>query len=147
MVSVHISKFTLFVTAMMITLFFAATASAQSSLAKPTLWGIYGTHDVLACPINNLETAKRVIAVGSRDNRPLMKKFGVTAIVDRYHSSLEHTFLWAVETTEPHKLEEFTIELGIARFNKLTIVPLVTFEEGVVPTLRKLHGLEDIKKN
>ena len=137
----------LLVTAMMITSFFAATTSAQSSMAKSTLWGIYGTHDVLACPINNLETAKRVIAVGSRDNRPLMKKYGVTAILDRYHSALEHTFLWAVETTEPHNLEEFAIELGIARFNKLTFVPLITFEEGVVPTLRRLHGLEDTKKN
>ena len=116
----------LLVIAMMITSFFVATASAQSSLAKPTLWGIYGTHDVHACPINNLETAKRVVAVGAKDLRPLMEKYGV---------------LWVVETREPHKLEEFAIELGIARFNFLKFVPLRTFEEGVVPYIRELHGL------
>ena len=125
--------------------FFAASVWAHN--AEPTLWGIYGSHDVAACPINNLETAKRVIAVGSKDQRPLMKKYGITSMVDRYHSGLEHTFLWVVETTEPHNLEEFAIELGIARFNNLRFVPLRTFEEGVVPLLRKLHGLEDMKKN
>ena len=119
------------------------TGSAWAKNVKPTLWGIYGSHEVAACPVNNRETAKRVVAIGSRDNRPLMKKYGVTSIVDRYHSGLEHTFLWAVETTEPHNLEEFAIELGIARFNNLKFVPLRTFEEGVVPFLRKLHGLEE----
>ena len=123
---------------------FAGSASAESALAKPTLWGIYGTHDVHACPVNNRETAKKVSAVGARDLRPLMEKYGVTSIVSRYHSSLEHTFLWAVETREPHNLEEFSIELGIARFNKLTFVPLRTFEE-VVPYIRNLHGLDKPK--
>jgi len=123
--------------------FFAGSARAENT--KPTLWGIYGSHEVNACPLNNLATAKRVVAIGSRDNRPLMKKYGVTSIVDRYHSGLEHTFLWVVKTTEPHNLEEFAIELGIARFNNLKIVPLKTFEEDVVPDLRKLHGLEDMR--
>ena len=71
----------------------------------------------------------------------LMEKYGVTSILDPYHSGLEHTFLWVVETREPHKLEEFAIELGIARFNFLKFVPLRTFEEGVVPYIRELHGL------
>ncbi len=71
-----------------------------------------------------------------------MEKYGVTAIVDQYHSGLEHTFLWVVETTEPHKLEEFSIELGIARWNDLKFVPLRTFEH-VVTDVRALHGLED----
>lgn len=121
-------------------------ASAQSSLAKPTLWGIYGKHDVHACPVNNFETAKKVVALGAKDLRPLMEKYGVTSIVDRYHSGLEHTFLWVVETREPHNLEEFAIGLGIARFNVLKFVPLRTFEKAVVPFLRELHGL-DMKKN
>lgn len=136
----------LLVYAMIFTLvpFFAGSASAQSALAKPTLWGIYGTHDVHACPINNRETAKKVSAVGARDLRPLMEKYGITSIVNQYHSALEHTFLWAVETREPHNLEEFSIELGIARFNSLKFVPLRTFKE-VVPYIRSLHGLEDLK--
>ena len=55
------------------------------------------------------------------------------------------TFLWAVETNEPHKLEEFSIALGIARWNDLKFVPLRTFAEGVLPDVRAIHGLEDYK--
>ena len=115
----------------------------ESASAEPTLWGIYGEHDKHDCPVNNRETAKQVIALSVMDLRPLMEKYGVTAFLDRYHSGLEHTFLWAVETTNPHQLEEFSIELGIARFNNLKFVPLMTFEEGVVPLVRGLHGLDD----
>ena len=118
--------------------FFAQTASAEA-----TLWGVYGAHNRHDCPVNNIETAKYVITVNAMDLRPLMEKYGVTAIVDQYHSGLEHTFLWAVETTEPHQLEGFFIELGVARFNDLKFVPLLTFAEGVVPLVRALHGLED----
>ncbi len=123
--------------------FFAGSASAQSTSAEPTLWGIYGAHNRHDCPVNNRETAKYVITVNAMDLRPLMEKYGVTAVRDRYHSGLEHTFLWAVETREPHKLEEFCIELGIARWNDLKFVPLRTFAKGVVPDVRALHGLED----
>ncbi len=123
--------------------FFAGSASAQSASAEPTLWGVYGAHNRHDCPVNNRETAKEVIAISMMDLQPLMEKYGVTAIVDMYHSGLEHTFLWAVETTEPHKLERFYIELGTARWNDLKFVPLLTFAEGVVPMVRELHGLED----
>ncbi len=123
--------------------FFAGSASAQGASAEPTLWGIYGAHNVHDCPVNNIETAKEVIAASMMDLQPLMEKYGVTAIVDQYHSGLEHTFLWAVETTEPRKLERFFLELGLARWNNLTFVPLLTFAEGVVPMVRELHGLED----
>ena len=109
------------------------TASTE---AEGTLWGIYGEHSLHDCPVNNRETAKFVVATAAKDLRPLMAKYGVTAVVDRYHSGLEHTFLWAVMTTEPHQLEEFAIELGIARWNNLKFVPLRTFEEGVVPDVR-----------
>ena len=123
--------------------FFAASASAESASAEPTLWGIYGAHNRHDCPVNNRETAKEVIAISMMDLQPLMKKYGVTSIVDMYHSGLEHTFLWAVETKEPHNLEEFSIELGVARWNDLKFVPLRTFKEGVVDSVRVLHGLED----
>lgn len=119
------------------------TRSVESASAEPTLWGIYGVHDKHDCPVNNRETAKQVIALHAMDLRPLMEKYGVTEIVDQYHSGLEHTFLWAVKTTQPHQLEGFSVELGIARWNKLKIVPLGTFGEGVVPAVRALHGLED----
>ncbi len=124
--------------------FFAGSASAQSASVEPTLWGIYGAHNRHDCPVNNRETAKEVIALDAMDLRPLMKKYGVTAVLDQYHSGLEHTFLWVVETKEPHNLEEFCIELGVARWNDLKIVPERTFKD-VVKDVRALHGLEDWK--
>ncbi len=130
--------------------FFAGSALAEGDSAEPTLWGIYGAHNRHDCPVNNKETAKQVIALSESDLQPLMEKYGVTAIVDQYHSGLEHTFLWVVETTEPHNLEEFTIELGVARWNDLRFVPERTFAD-VISDVRALHGLEDwkpeVKKN
>ena len=123
-------------------LFLAGSASADSA-AEPTLWGIYGAHNRHDCPVNNRETAKEVIALSLRDLGPLMEKYGVTEVVDQYHSGLEHTLLWVVKTKKPHDLEEFSIELGVARWNDLRFVPLRTFKEGVVDAVRVLHGLED----
>lgn len=122
--------------------FVTASSSAQIPAAEPTLWGIYGAHSRHDCPVNNRETAKEVIAISLMNLEPLMEKYGVTAIVDQYHSGLEHTFLWVVETTQPHNLEEFSIELGVARWNDLKFVPERTFGD-VVRDVRVLHGLED----
>ena len=124
--------------------FFAGSPLAESASAEPTLWGIYGAHNRHDCPVNNKETAKEVIALSERDLGPLMKKYGVTAILDQYHSGLEHTFLWVVETTQPHNLEEFCIELGVARWNDLKFVPERTFAD-VISDVRALHGLGDWK--
>ncbi len=77
------------------------------------------------------------------NQRGCARSFRVRAFVRTIRSGLEHTFLWAIETTRPHDLEEFSIELGIARWNDLKFVPLRTFAEGVVPAVRVLHGLED----
>ena len=130
--------------------FFVGSALAEGDSAEPTLWGIYGAHNRHDCPVNNKETAKEVIALSESDLQPLMEKYGVTAIVDQYHSGLEHTFLWVVKTTAPHNLEEFCIELGVARWNDLKFVPERTFAD-VITDVRALHGLEDwkpeIKKN
>ncbi len=101
----------------------AGSACAQSASAEPTLWGIYGAHNRHDCPVNNKETAKEVIAISKMDLQPLMEKYGITEIVDMYHSGLEHTLLWVVKTTRPHDLEEFSIELGVARWNDLKFVP------------------------
>jgi hypothetical protein len=110
---------------------------------ESTLWGIYGKHSVHDCPLNDRQTAEYVVAASKADLSPLLKKYGVTEIRDRYHSGLEHSFLWAVETTRPHDLELFAVELGIASWNELTIVPLITFEDGVVPMVSKVHGFEN----
>ncbi len=124
--------------------FFAGNALAQSVSAEPTLWGIYGAHNRHDCPVNNRETAKEVIEISMTDLQPLMKKYGITSIEDMYHSGLEHTFVWVVKTTRPHDLEEFTIELGVARWNDLKFVPERTFAD-VIRDVTALHGLEDWK--
>ncbi len=116
--------------------------SAQTSKVEATLWGIYGDHDKHDCPVNNKQTEIDVIALSKKDLQPLMKKYGVVRFVSKYHSGLEHTLLWAVETTRPHDLEEFTIELGLASWNNLKFVPLRTFEEGVLPDIKVIHGLK-----
>ena len=125
-------------------LFFAGSASAESASAEPTLWGIYGAHNRHDCPVNNRETAKEVIEISMMDLQPLMNKYGITSIEDMYHSGLEHTFVWVVKTTRPHDLEEFTIELGVARWNDLKFVPERTFAD-VIRDVTALHGLEDWK--
>jgi hypothetical protein len=117
-----------------------SVASAQAP--EPTLWGIYGSHNRHDCPVNNRETAKDVITLSKTDLGPLMEKYGVTAVVDQYHSGLEHTFLWVVQTTDPHKLEEFSIEMGVARWNDLKFVPERTFGD-VITDITAIHGLED----
>ncbi len=124
--------------------FFAGSASAESASEEPTLWGIYGAHNLHDCPVNNRETAKEVIAISMMDLQPLLEKYGITTIVDMYHSGLEHTFVWVVKTTRPHDLEEFSIELGVARWNDLKFVPERTFED-VVRDVTALHGLENWK--
>ena len=122
----------------------AGCACAQSASAEPTLWGIYGAHNRHDCPVNNRETAKEVIAISMMDLQPLMEKYGITSIEDMYHSGLEHTLVWVVKTTRPHDLEEFTIELGVARWNDLKFVPERTFAD-VIRDVTALHGLEDWK--
>ncbi len=121
-------------------LFAGSPGAAQTASAEPTLWGIYGAPNRHDCPVNNRETAVEVVALSEMDLRPLMEKYGVNGFVDQYHSGLEHTFVWAVETTRPHDLEEFSIELGIARWNDLKFVPLRTFED-VVRDVRVLHNI------
>ena len=120
--------------------FAAGSVSAQSASAAPTLWGIYGAHNRHDCPVNNRETAIEVIALDAMDLGPLMEKYGVAAVVDQYHSGLEHTFVWVVKTSKPHDLEEFCIELGVARWNDLKFVPMRTFKD-VVKDVRALHEL------
>ena len=62
-------------------------------------------------------------------------------------SRLRHQFKfgsrgWLVETTKPHDLEGFCIELGIARWNDLRFVPLRTFGD-VLTDITAIHKLEN----
>ncbi len=50
-------------------------------------------------------------------------------------------FLWIVDAEEAHLLTDFCVEARVAKFNELKIVPMITFNEGVVPGLKKIHSL------
>jgi hypothetical protein len=129
----HVIHATLVVTISLL----AGTASAEDNL-----WGIYGAHSMHDCPVNNRETAKEVITISKTDLAPLLEKYGVSEIVDMYHSGLEHTLVWVVRTSRPHDLEEFTIELGVARWNDLKFVPERTFAD-VIRDVTAIHGLQE----
>ena len=58
----------------------------------------------------------------------------------RSHSALEHAFLWIVDAEDPHLIQRLAMEGGVARFNKIKIVPLIEFENVV-------KMLESIDKN
>ncbi len=69
------------------------------------------------------------------------RQYNIRAILGQYHSALEHTFLWVVEADDPHGIQEFCVATGLATINELKIVPLITFQEGVIPGLKKIHAL------
>jgi hypothetical protein len=105
------------------------------------LYGIYGKHTTEACPWNNIQTAKLVLGLAESDLESTAKKYKINGVIGQYHSALEHTFLWVVEAEEPHLIQEFCVTTGIATFNELKIVPMITFLEGVIPGLKKIHSL------
>ena len=57
------------------------------------LYGIYGSHTVDACPVNNLEVAKAFVAFAESDPTPLRRKHGIHDVLGQYHSAFEHTRL------------------------------------------------------
>ena len=106
-----------------------------------SLYGIYGSHSVESCPVNNLENAKKLVSFAESDPTPLLAKYRINDVLGQYHSAFEHTFVWIVEAEDPHLIEEFALESGLASFNNLKIVPLKTLGDGVIPRVRKVHGL------
>ena len=49
-------------------------------------------------------------------------------VIGQFHSGLEHTFLWILDAKDGQTVETLMIDAGIAKFNALKIVPLLTFE-------------------
>ena len=105
------------------------------------LYGVYGRHTTEACPWNNFETAKRLNTLAQGELEVAVKKSKIDEILGQYHSALEHTFLWVVKAGDVHLVQDFCVATGLASINELKIVPLITFDEGVIPGLRKIHGL------
>ena len=105
------------------------------------LYGVYGSHTVEACPVNHRGNAEKLISFAESDPTPLLSKYGIDRVLGQYHSAFEHTFIWIVDAEDPHALEEFALEAGLASFNKLTIVPLKDLVDGILPRLKRVHGL------
>lgn len=105
------------------------------------LYGVYGSHTVEACPVNNLENAKTLVSFAESDPTSLLSKYRINDVLSQYHSAFEHTLLWVVDAEDAHLIQDFCLETGLASFNKLKIVPLITFADGVIPLLKKVHNL------
>ena len=90
------------------------------------LYGVYGSHTTEACPLNNEQTRKGVIEKGPQFKN-VAEQAGVK-VVGQYHSGLEHTFLWVLDAKDGQTVQTLMIEAGVAKFNALKIVPLITFE-------------------
>ncbi len=103
-------------------------------------FGIYGSHTPETCPIQVPKYARVFAEILDLDPRELADAYGIHRIEARYHSALEHTFLWVVDADDPQLIETFAVDSGLASFNKLRIVPVHTFAE-TVEGLRKRHGL------
>ncbi len=95
------------------------------------LYGIYGRHEIKDCILNNAESRKMVAEVAKRDMSSVLPKYKINKIVGQYHSGLEHTFLWILDADDPHLIQQFAIEGGLASFNEVKIVPLMTFDDVV----------------
>ena len=104
------------------------------------LFGIYGSHTTEACPVNNANVARGITQPTAADRESLAKRYKINTIVGQYHSALEHTFLWIVDAEDPHLIQQFCIAAGIASFNAIKIVPLITFND-VIETVTQIHSL------
>jgi len=103
-----------------------------------TLYGISGSHTTEACPLNNDANAKLVLHLGNSNIEQIAQKYKINKIVGQYHSALEHTFLWLVEAEDPHLIQQFCIEGGIASFNAIKIIPMITFPQ-VIEIVKKVN--------
>ncbi len=103
------------------------------------LYGIYGRHEIDACPINNSKNRKMMTDIGHRDMKEVAPKYKINKIIGRFHSALEHTFLWIVDAEDPHLIQQLAIDGGVASFNEVKIVPLIEFEN-VVKMLEKMDN-------
>jgi len=100
------------------------------------LYGVYGRHEIKDCPLNSAESRKFVAKVAKTDMSTILPKYKINKIVGQYHSGLEHTFLWVFDAEDPHLIQQFAIEGGIASFNEIKIVPLFTFDDVVRETAK-----------
>lgn len=100
------------------------------------LYGISGSHTIEACPLNNDTNAKLVLHAENLNIEQIVQQYKINKIVGQYHSALVHTFLWLVEAEDPHLIQKFYIDAGIASFNSVKIIPMITFQQ-VIETVKR----------
>ena len=71
------------------------------------LYGIYGSHTIEVCPVNDRGTAKTLVEFVDADLTPLFKEYKIQDVLGQYHSAFEHTFLWVIDTEDPHLPETY----------------------------------------
>ena len=94
------------------------------------LYGIYGKHEIKDCPLNSAESRK-IVLDNSKKSEDVCANYKINKVIGRYHSGLEHTFLWIVDGEDPHLIQKLAIDSGVASFNEIKIVPLMTFDDVV----------------
>ena len=99
------------------------------------LYGIYGSHTTEACPLFNEETRKLLLQIASGFEKTA-NEHGIK-VVGMYHSGLEHTFLWIIESENAHSIQDLMVKTKVAKFNSIKIVPLRT-TQNVVEYLQTL---------
>ena len=102
------------------------------------LYGISGHHSTEACPLNNDANAKMVLQTENVNFEQIAQKYKINKIIGQYHSALEHTFLWIVDAEDPHLIQQFCIDGGVASFNEVKIIPMITFQQ-VIETVKKVN--------
>jgi hypothetical protein len=101
------------------------------------LYGIYGRHEIKDCPLNSSDSRK-VILDSINEDPSTCVNYKINKVIGRYHSGLEHTFLWIVDAEDPHLLQQKAIDNGVATFNEIKIVPLMSFDD-VISVSKKLE--------
>ncbi len=46
-----------------------------------SLYGVYGSHTVEACPVNNLENAKKLVSFAESDPTPLLSEYRINEVL------------------------------------------------------------------
>jgi hypothetical protein len=90
---------------------------------------IYGSHTTDSCPLNNTQSRNIVLKMAADEVLDSMAIKNKTKILEQYHSALEHTFLWTVDSENAHLVENFMIECGWATFDTVNIVPLGRYQK------------------
>lgn len=102
------------------------------------LYGIYGTHTTESCPLNNRQSRRIVLNTATDNGLDDIAIKNKIRILTQYHSALEHSFLWTVESETAQSVERFMIESGWTAFNAMKIVPLGTYHN-LVQTCKRLE--------